>query len=99
MIQKETKLDWVKKLGIKVDDYGRTQINIDTLKRLKPMPVGNRYKEVIIKDNQCIGFRARCNSGGSVVYTYRYRPKGKSIDNKILEKQNITIGQWFKKKL
>lgn len=97
MIQKETKLDWVKKLGIKVDDYGRTQINIDTLKRLKPMPVGNRYKEVIIKDNQCIGFRARCNSGGSVVYTYRYRPKGKSIDNKILEKQNITIGQWFNK--
>ena len=89
------KIDFIKKLGIKIDDEGRCNINNTELQKLKPMPQGNRYKEVILRDKNLLGFRARCNGGGSISFIVRYRPKEIGSNGKPLEKQNVTIGKWI----
>ena len=60
------KINFIKKLGIKVDDEGRCNITNTELQKLKPMQQGNRYVEVIIRDKKLLGFRSRWNGGGSV---------------------------------
>jgi hypothetical protein len=90
-----SKIDFIKKLGIEVDDEGRCNITNTELQKLKPMPQGNRYVEVVLRDKKLLGFRARCNGGGSVSYIVRYRPKELGSNGKRLEKQNITIGKWI----
>jgi len=87
-------INFIKKLGIQVDDEGRCNITNTELQKLKPMPQGNRYAEVILRDKKLLGFRDRCNVGGSVSYILRYRPKELGLNSKPLEKQNVTIGKW-----
>lgn len=89
------KYDFIKKLGINLDDDGRVRIDNSVMKLLKPMPRGNHYKEIIIRDKNLLGFRARVSPGGQRSFIYRYRPKGSDLDGKILEKQNITLGQFY----
>ena len=92
--QTNTKAAFLKKLGIETDLEGRIEINQTIMKKLKPVPIGNQYKPLVISDSKLMGFRARVNPGGSKSFIYRYRPKG-SDENKALEKQVITIGNWY----
>ena len=92
--QTNTKAAFLKKLGIETDLEGRIEINQTIMKKLKPVPIGNQYKPLVISDSKLMGFRARVNPGGTKSFIYRYRPKG-SDENKALEKQVITIGNWY----
>ena len=92
--QKKDKTLFLKKLGIETDLEGRVKIDQTTMKKLKPIPQGNQYKPLVISDSLLMGFRARVNPGGSKSFIYRYRPKG-SDENKAIEKQVITIGNWY----
>lgn len=92
--QEKEKINHIINLGINLDDDGRCEINNTNLKKLKPIPKGNRYREIILRDKRLMGFRARCNIGGSISFVYRYRPKELDLNGKPLEKLNITLGQW-----
>ena len=92
---KKRKYDFIKKLGINLDDDGRVRIDNSVMKLLKPMPQGNWYKEITIRDKNLMGFRARVSAGGQRSFVYRYRPKGLDLNGTTLEKQNITLGQFF----
>ena len=83
------------KLGINTDDLGRCKIDVGVLKKLKPMPSGNGYKAVVVRDKNLMGFRVRVNTGGLRTFHYRFRPKGKTTDNNLHEKQHISIGTWY----
>jgi len=43
---------FIKKLGIETDPLGRVKIDVGVLEKIKPMPSGNYYKEVILS-NPC----------------------------------------------
>ena len=47
------------------------------------MPNGNSYKHIVLRDKNLIGFRVRVNFGGLRTFHYRFRPKGKTTDNKL----------------
>tara|TARA_R110002020_G_scaffold464943_1_gene686057 strand:+ start:624 stop:2027 length:1404 start_codon:yes stop_codon:yes gene_type:complete len=89
------KINFIKKLGIDVDDDGRVRLDVTVMKKLKPIPMGNWYKELIVRDKNLMGFRARVSPGGQRTFLFRYRPKGKDLDGSILNKQNITLGRWY----
>ena len=70
-VEKENKkIDFIKSLGIKLDDEGRCEINNTNLKLLKPIPSGNYYKETILRDKRLMGLRARCSSGGTISFIF-----------------------------
>ena len=87
--------------GINLDDDGRVKIDNTTMAKLKPMPKGNGYKAITLKDKTLMGFRARVSETGKRVFVFRYRPKGKSFsstsDGGYQHKINKTIGPWFDK--
>ena len=86
------------KCGIETDDLGRVKIDVGVLEKLKPMPHGNHYKAVVVRDKNLMGFRVRVNSGGLRTFHFRFRPKGKTARNKLHEKQHIPIGVWYDKR-
>jgi hypothetical protein len=86
---------FIKKLGIETDALGRVKIDIGVLQKIKPIPSGNYYKEVIIRDTNLMGFRVRINPGGKKTFFYRFRPKGLNSNGGLCEKQSITIGDWY----
>ncbi len=95
-MQKENiKNTFIKNLGIELDSDGRVRIDATVMKKLKPLPNGNWYKELILRDKNLMGFRARVSPGGQRSFILRYRPKGKDLDGSILNKQNITLGQFY----
>ena len=83
------------KLSINTDDLGRCKIDVGVLKKLKPMPSGNYYKAVTVKDSNLMGFRVRCNPGGKKTFHFRFRPKGQNAEGILHEKQHISIGDWY----
>ena len=89
------------KKKIELDKDGRVRIDNQVMALLKPIPKGNYYKEKIIKDKNLMGFRARVSPGGQRAFIFRYRPKGKSVDNKTEKgyshKINKTLGPWYDK--
>ena len=87
------KIKFLKKLGIETDIEGRVSIDQTVMKKLKPIPMGNQYRTLVVADNKLMGFRVRVNPGGSKVFMYRYRPKDPT--NTVQEKQTITIGTWY----
>ena len=87
--------EFLKRLGINLDEQGRVKIDVTVLKKLKPMPHGNYYKAVILKDSNLMGFRVRCNSGGKITFHFRFRPKGQNANGKLHDKQHISIGDWY----
>ena len=89
---------FIKKLGIETDALGRVKIDIGVLQKIKPMPSGNYYKEVILRDANLMGFRVRVNPGGKITFFYRFRPKGLNSKGKFCEKQSITLGDWYNSK-
>ena len=91
--QKEAKRIFLKNLGIETDLEGRVKIDQTTMKKLKPIPVGNQYRTLTISDSNLMGFRARVNPGGTKSFIYRHRPKDPS--GAVQEKQIITIGSWY----
>jgi len=95
MKQVNERSKFIKKLGIETDALGRVKIDIGVLQKIKPIPSGNYYKEVIIRDTNLMGFRVRINPGGKKTFFYRFRPKGLNIKGKLCEKQSITIGNWY----
>jgi len=48
IMKTNNKINFIKKLGIQVDDEGRCNITNTELQKLKPMPQGNRYVEVVL---------------------------------------------------
>jgi hypothetical protein len=93
-LKHKNKIEFLKKLGIETDLEGRIRIDQSVMKKLRPIPEGNRYRSLIISDTQLMGFRAKVSPGGTKSFIYRYRPKG-SQDNAAIEKQIITIGNWY----
>jgi len=93
-LKHKNKIEFLKKLGIETDLEGRVRIDQSVMKKLRPIPEGNRYRSLIISDTQLMGFRAKVSPGGTKSFIYRYRPKG-SQDNAAIEKQIITIGNWY----
>jgi len=89
---------FIKKLGIETDALGRVKIDVGVLEKIKPMPSGNYYKEVILRDANLMGFRVRVNPGGKITFFFRFRPKGLNSKGKFCEKQSITLGYWYNKK-
>ena len=89
---------FIKKLGIETDPLGRVKIDVGVLEKIKPMPSGNYYKEVILRDSNLMGFRVRVNPGGKITFFFRFRPKGLNSKGKFCEKQSITLGDWYNKK-
>ena len=89
---------FIKKLGIETDALGRVKIDVGVLEKIKPMPSGNYYKEVILRDANLMGFRVRANPGGKITFFFRFRPKGLNSKGKFCEKQSITLGDWYNKK-
>jgi len=87
--------EFLKRLGINLDQHGRIKIDVGVLKKLKPMPSGNYYKAVTVKDSNLMGFRVRCNPGGKKTFHFRFRPKGQNADGILHEKQHISIGDWY----
>ena len=61
--------------GINLDEDGRVKIDNTTMAKLKPMPSGNGYKAITLKDKTLMGFRARVSETGKRVFVFRYRPK------------------------
>ena len=59
---------FIKKLGIETDPLGRVKIDVGVLEKIKPMPSGNYYKEVILRDSNLMGFRVRVNPGGKITF-------------------------------
>ena len=47
------------KLGINTDDFGRCKIDVGVLKKLKPMPSGNGYKTVVVRDKNLFYYKFR----------------------------------------
>ena len=90
--------EFIKKLGIETDAKGRVKIDVGVLEKIKPMPSGNYYKEVILRDSNLMGFRARVNPGGKITFFFRFRPKGLNSKGRFCEKQSITLGDWYNKK-
>ena len=89
---------FIKKLGIETDALGRVKIDVGVLEKIRPMPSGNYYKEVILRDANLMGFRVRANPGGKITFFFRFRPKGLNSKGKFCEKQSITLGDWYNKK-
>ena len=96
-ISSKERLEHVKKCGINLDDDRRIRIDGSTLSKLKPIPFGNHCEEIIIKDKNLMGFRARVSGGGQRAFVYRYRPKGKDDKGNYFGKVNKTLGPWYDK--
>ena len=87
----------IKSCGINLDKDGRVKIDVAVMSKLKRIPNGNYYQEVIIKDKNLMGFRARVSPGGQRAFIYRYRPRGKDEKGNYFEKVNKTMGPWYDK--
>ena len=96
-ISRKERLEHIKKCGINLDDDGRIRVDNSVLSKLKPIPFGNHCEEIIIKDKNLMGFRARVSGGGQHAFVFRYRPKGKDENGKYFEKVNKAIGPWYDK--
>jgi site-specific recombinase XerD len=87
----------LKSCRIDTDKDGRVKIDVAVMSKLKAIPDGNYYQEVIIKDKNLMGFRGRVAPGGQRAFVYRYRPRGKDENGKYYEKINKTLGTWYDK--
>ena len=87
----------LKSCRIETDKDGRVKIDVAVMSKLKAIPDGNYYQDVIIKDKNLMGFRARVAPGGQRAFVYRYRPRGKDDNGKYYEKINKTLGPWYDK--
>lgn len=95
--KQDDRIKFLNKLGIITNDKGRVKIDVGVLSKLKPIPSGNHYKSIVVNDAHLMGFRARCNPGGSIAFIYRFRPKGLNAKGKLHDKQHISIGDWYNK--
>ena len=91
------RIQHIKSCGIDLDSDGRVKIDVAVMSKLKALPYGNYYREVIIKDKNLMGFRARVSPGGQRAFIYRYRPRGKDEKGNYFEKVNKTMGPWYDK--
>ena len=96
-ISRKERLEHIKKCGIDLDEDGRIRIDNSVMSKLKPIPYGNNAEEIIIKDKNLMGFRARVSAGKQRAFIFRYRPKGKDEDGNYFEKINKTLGPWYDK--
>ena len=79
------------------DDEGRVKISPEVMKLLKPKVStdGKSYMEHTIRDKHLLGFQAKAHKGGQRSFFYRYRPKGKDDNGKILNHRVLHLGRYF----
>ena len=80
----------LKSCRIDTDKDRRVKIDVAVMSKLKALPYGNYYREVIIKDKNLMGFRARVSPGGQRAFIYRYRPRGKDEKGNYFENSRLS---------
>ena len=63
------KIKFLKKLGIETDIEGRVGIDQTVMKKLKPIPMGNQYRTLVVADNKLMGFYTGVNEYKITVLT------------------------------